>query len=241
MKTILHKAESRGHAKQGWLDSWFSFSFANYYDPERIRFGVLRVINDDIIDPGTGFDMHPHDNMEIVTIPLEGGLRHEDSTGAKGVINAGDVQIMSAGTGIVHSEFNASHQLHAYTLQIWVYPKKADIKPRYDQKKFDAAERLNHWQTLVSPQADAGALWINQDAYFSRADVEAGKELTYTLHNKNNGVYAFIIEGKLQIGDTVLSRRDALGITETENITIKALDYSEVLFIEVPMEINFEQ
>lgn len=235
MKILIHKAETRGHIKQGWLEGWYSFSFGNYFDPERMVFGALRVLNDDIIQPNTGFDMHGHANMEIVTIPLEGGLRHKDSTGGQGVINAGDVQIMSAGTGIVHSEHNASTQFEANTLQIWLYPEMQDIAPRYDQKKFHSDDRRNKWQTLVSPEKGSGALWINQRAWFSRADLEAGKELTYNLHDKNNGVYAFVIDGKIQIGEQILNKRDALGISETDAITVAAQEFSDILLIEVPM------
>lgn len=235
MPISVFPSASRGHVKQDWLESWFSFSFANYYNPQRMGFGALRVLNDDIIDAGTGFDMHPHANMEIVTIPLEGGLRHKDSSGGEGVIKAGDVQIMSAGTGIVHSEHNASHQFAAHTLQIWVLPEKIGIKPRYDQKVFAPDGRRNQWQTLVSPQANSGALWINQNAYFSRIELEAGKSITYATHDPANGVFLFVIEGSVTVEDKMLFRRDAAEITDIVEVELKAQEFSDLLAIEVPM------
>lgn len=234
MEKVIHKADSRGHANHGWLDAHHSFSFANYYNPERTRFGVLRVLNDDIVQPGEGFGTHPHDNMEIVTIPLKGELAHKDSTGNKEVIHPNEVQIMSAGSGLTHSEFNNSKTDEVNLLQIWVFPKEKNIKPRYDQKVFEPSGRLNKIQTLVSPK-DESALWINQDAYFSRANLEKGKEVDYELNTKKNGVYIFVIEGKIEIDGDMLSRRDAIGIQETERIKIKAEDNSEVLIIEIPL------
>lgn len=234
MEKVIHKADSRGHANHGWLDAHHSFSFANYYNPERTRFGVLRVLNDDIVQPGEGFGTHPHDNMEIVTIPLKGELAHKDSTGNKEVIHPNEVQIMSAGSGLTHSEFNNSKTDEVNLLQIWVFPKEKNIKPRYDQKVFEPSGRLNKIQTLVSPK-DESALWINQDAYFSRTDIEKGKSVDYELNTKKNGVYIFVIEGKIEIDGDMLSRRDAIGIQETERIKIKAEDNSEVLIIEIPL------
>lgn len=234
MEKVIHKADSRGHANHGWLDAHHSFSFANYYNPERTRFGVLRVLNDDIVQPGEGFGTHPHDNMEIVTIPLKGELAHKDSTGNKEVIHPNEVQIMSAGSGLTHSEFNNSKTDEVNLLQIWVFPKEKNIKPRYDQKVFEPSGRLNKIQTLVSPK-DESALWINQDAYFSRTDIEKGKSVDYELNTKKNGVYIFVIEGKIEIEGDMLSRRDAIGIQETERIKIKAEDNSEVLIIEIPL------
>lgn len=234
MEKVIHKADSRGHANHGWLDAHHSFSFANYYNPERTRFGVLRVLNDDIVQPGEGFGTHPHDNMEIVTIPLKGELAHKDSTGNKEVIHPNEVQIMSAGSGLTHSEFNNSKTDEVNLLQIWVFPKEKNIKPRYDQKVFEPSGRLNKIQTLVSPK-DEKALWINQDAYFSRTDIEKGKSVDYELNTKKNGVYIFVIEGKIEIEGDMLSRRDAIGIQETERIKIKAEDNSEVLIIEIPL------
>jgi redox-sensitive bicupin YhaK (pirin superfamily) len=234
MEKVIHKAEDRGHANHGWLDAHHSFSFANYYNPERTRFGVLRVLNDDIIQAGEGFGTHPHDNMEIVTIPLSGELAHKDSTGNKEVIRKNEVQIMSAGSGLTHSEFNNSKTDEINLLQLWVFPKERDIKPRYDQKVFEPADRQNKIQTLVSPK-DENALWINQDAYFSRADIDKDVEVEYDLNTKKNGVYVFVIEGKIEFDGELLSKRDAVGITEADKIKITAKEKSEVLLIEVPL------
>jgi redox-sensitive bicupin YhaK (pirin superfamily) len=234
MEKVIHKAEDRGHANHGWLDAHHSFSFANYYNPERTRFGVLRVLNDDIIQAGEGFGTHPHDNMEIVTIPLTGELAHKDSTGNKEVIRKNEVQIMSAGSGLTHSEFNNSKTDEINLLQLWVFPKERNIKPRYDQKVFEPADRQNKIQTLVSPK-DENALWINQDAYFSRADIDKEVEVEYDLNTKKNGVYVFVIEGKVEIDGELLSKRDAVGVTEADKIKITAKEKSEVLLIEVPL------
>ena len=234
MEKVIHKAEDRGHANHGWLDAHHSFSFANYYNPERTRFGVLRVLNDDIIQAGEGFGTHPHDNMEIVTIPLTGELAHKDSTGNKEVIRKNEVQIMSAGSGLTHSEFNNSKTDEINLLQLWVFPKERNIKPRYDQKVFEPADRQNKIQTLVSPK-DENALWINQDAYFSRADIDKDVEVEYDLNTKKNGVYVFVIEGKIEFDGELLSKRDAVGITEADKIKITAKEKSEVLLIEVPL------
>jgi len=234
MEKVIHKAEDRGHANHGWLDAHHSFSFANYYNPERTRFGVLRVLNDDIIQGGEGFGTHPHDNMEIVTIPLTGELAHKDSTGNKEVIRKNEVQIMSAGSGLTHSEFNNSKTDEINLLQLWVFPKERNIKPRYDQKVFEPADRQNKIQTLVSPK-DENALWINQDAYFSRADIDKEVDVEYELNTKKNGVYIFVIEGKVEIDGELLSKRDAMGVTEADKIKITAKEKSEVLLIEVPL------
>lgn len=234
MEKVIHKAEDRGHANHGWLDAHHSFSFANYYNPERTRFGVLRVLNDDIIQAGEGFGTHPHDNMEIVTIPLSGELAHKDSTGNKEVIRKNEVQIMSAGSGLTHSEFNNSKTDEINLLQLWVFPKERDTKPRYDQKVFEPADRQNKIQTLVSPK-DENALWINQDAYFSRADIDKEVDVEYELNTKKNGVYIFVIEGKVEIDGELLSKRDAMGVTEADKIKITAKEKSEVLLIEVPL------
>jgi len=234
MEKVIHKAEDRGHANHGWLDAHHSFSFANYYNPERTRFGVLRVLNDDIIQAGEGFGTHPHDNMEIVTIPLTGELAHKDSTGNKEVIRKNEVQIMSAGSGLTHSEFNNSKTDEINLLQLWVFPKERNIKPRYDQKVFEPADRQNKIQTLVSPK-DENALWINQDAYFSRADIDKEVDVEYELNTKKNGVYIFVIEGKVEIDGELLSKRDAMGVTEADKIKITAKEKSEVLLIEVPL------
>jgi quercetin 2,3-dioxygenase len=234
MKTILHKAETRGTANHGWLKSFHSFSFAGYNNPERIHFGALRVLNDDFVAPGMGFGKHPHENMEIVSIPLQGDLEHADSTGRLEIIKSGDVQIMSAGSGIVHSEKNASRTNPVKFLQIWVYPKKENIEPRYEQKTF--TELLpNQLQTVVAPN-DSNAVWINQDAWFSLANLTAGATINYQLHQPNNGVYAFVIEGGIAINEETLISRDALGIWDTNQFAIEAQTNTQLLLIEVPME-----
>lgn len=234
MKTILHEADSRGHADHGWLNSHHTFSFAGYHNPERVHFGSLRVLNDDIVQPSMGFGAHPHDNMEIISIPLEGDLAHKDSEGNGSIIKRGDVQIMSAGTGIFHSEKNPNQDAPVNFLQIWVFPKKRNIAPRYEQKTFPKAARINQLQTVVSP--DGGdAVWINQDAWFSLGTLDAGFQTTYTLHRPQSGVYAFVIEGSVQIAGQSLARRDGLGVWETEEISIMAQTAAEILLLEVPM------
>jgi len=235
MRTVLHKAETRGRANHGWLDSHHTFSFAGYYEPSRVHFGLLRVLNDDVVQGGMGFGQHPHDNMEIVSIPLHGSLEHRDSTGGHGIIRSGEVQIMSAGSGIAHSEKNASATEDVKFLQIWVFPKQRNIKPRYEQKLFDATERQNKLQTVVSPGKENGALWINQDSWFSLTHLQQGASLEYPLRKTGSGVYVFVIEGSVSIGDQELTRRDGLGVTETDTFSIKAQEESEVLLMEVPM------
>lgn len=235
MKTIFHPSSERGHANHGWLDAWHSFSFASWYDPAKVHFGNIRVLNDDTIAPARGFGMHPHDNMEIVTIPLTGTLRHSDNTGGSGLIKSGDVQIMSAGTGIVHSEMNASADEAVTLLQIWVFPKVENITPRYDQRFFDEADRKDKIQFLVSPLEADLALWINQDARFSRIDLSAGKRISYSTMQKGQGVYVFVLNGKVSSSDQILNRRDALGIWETDTFEMEALENSQLVLIEVPM------
>ncbi len=234
MKITLHTSESRGYANHGWLDTHHTFSFAGYYDPERVHFGALRVLNDDIVSGGAGFATHPHDNMEIVSIPLAGDLAHQDSEGNGSIIRHGDVQIMSAGTGILHSEKNPNPSQKVNFLQIWVFPKKRNIQPRYGQQTFPVEGRQNQWQTIVSPEEGSG-LWINQDAWFSLARLEAGRELNYELHLPSNGVYCFMIEGKSEIAGQTLKRRDGIGIEDAKEVTIAAREASEILLIEVPM------
>lgn len=236
MKTVLHQADTRGHANHGWLDSYHTFSFAGYHDPSRIHFGALRVLNDDVVKGGTGFGQHPHDNMEIISIPLRGALEHGDNTGGHGIIESGEVQIMSAGSGILHSEKNASKTEDVNFLQIWVFPKERNIQPRYDQKLFSASDRQNKFQTVVSPEKNNGALWINQDAWFSLGKLVAGVSTEYTIHKSGNGVYAFIIEGDVAIGDQKLNKRDGFGVWDVEKIVITAKQDAEVLLIEVPMK-----
>jgi redox-sensitive bicupin YhaK (pirin superfamily) len=236
MKTTIHKADSRGLADHGWLLSRHTFSFAGYHDPERMRFGLLRVLNDDIVQAGMGFGAHPHDNMEIISIPLNGELAHKDSTGNKEVINTGDVQIMSAGSGLTHSEFNNSKTNPVNFLQIWIFPKMKDITLRYEQKTFRREDRINKFQTVVSPEKDTGALWINQNAYFSLGSLDKDENVTYEVKYKSNGLYVFIIEGEVEIEGENLEKRDAIGIEDIDKVEIKATSGSEVLLIEVPMK-----
>lgn len=235
MKKILHKADKRGTANHGWLNSRFSFSFANYFDPEKIHFGALRVINDDIILGGTGFGSHPHNNMEIISIPLEGGLAHKDSMGNSSVIKAGEIQVMSAGTGIEHSEYNASTTNEGKFLQIWIFPNKKDVIPRYDQLQIEASHINNKFGQILSPYSDDDGVWVHQDAWFHIGDFTEVKELTYKLKNANNGVYAFLIEGEVEIFGETLSKRDALGVWEVDNLPVKVQANAKLLLIEIPM------
>ena len=235
MKTTIHRADSRGHANHGWLDTYHTFSFANYYDPERIHFGALRVLNDDWVEGGQGFGKHPHDNMEIVTIMLEGELRHSDSMGHSQTLVPNEVQAMSAGTGIFHSEFNNLDDKPLRLLQIWVFPEQKNLKPRYEQKMFDSEQRVDNWQLLAGPN-QPNALDIKQDAYFSRATLSEGNNLNYELHNDKNGVYLFLIDGQLSVnGGLQLNKRDGVGISEAHQIPLQAQKKSDVLAIEVPM------
>jgi redox-sensitive bicupin YhaK (pirin superfamily) len=235
MKTILFKAADRGTADYGWLKPNYYFSFAQYYDNTKVHFGLLRVLNDDFIGGGGSFPTHPHDNMEIVTIPFTGAVKHKDSTGGEGIIQAGDIQIMSAGTGVQHSEANASATEPVTLFQVWIFPKERNIIPRYDQKTFDVTERANKWQTVVSPINADSALWINQDARFSLTNLQAGAAINYTNAFKKNGVFLVVINGTVEINGQQLNKRDALGISETENFTVKALEDAELLAIEIPM------
>lgn len=237
MKTILHKADSRGHASFGWLNSFHTFSFGQYYNPDRVHFGALRVLNDDTVGKGMGFSKHPHDNMEIVSIPLFGDLHHKDSTGRDEIIRENDVQIMSAGSGIAHSEMNANKDKEVKFLQLWVFPKEKDIEPRYQQKTFLPEDRLNKILTVVAPD-DERAVWINQDAWFSLARLSKEVSIAYKLHKEGNGVYAFVLHGTLTINEQVLEPRDGLGISETNSITIAAGADAEILLVEVPMQIQ---
>jgi redox-sensitive bicupin YhaK (pirin superfamily) len=234
MKAVIHRAGTRGHAHHGWLDSHHTFSFASYMDPERMHFGALRVLNDDIIAGGTGFGTHPHANMEIVTIPLEGALEHKDSTGRHKIIYSGDVQIMSAGKGIYHSEYNHHASERSGLLQLWIFPREKDIEPRYDQKAFLKEGRHNMWQTVVAPDNEE-ALQINQDAWLSLADIEDGKTLSYTLKGKNSGAYVFVIDGKISVGEHVLDSRDGAGFEQAPELSFTAEADSRLLLIEVPM------
>jgi redox-sensitive bicupin YhaK (pirin superfamily) len=235
MKTILHKAGTRGHANHGWLNSYHTFNFSGYYDPDRIHFGALRVLNDDTVSAGMGFGTHPHDNMEIISIPISGDLEHKDSMGNTQIIRKGDVQIMSAGTGIQHGEKNKNHQEEVRFFQIWVFPNKKNVTPRYDQKSFADTDKHNKLLTVVSPIGTTdGGVQIHQDAWFSIGKLDKDFSTTYHLKNKENGVYAFVIEGDLEINGILLNRRDGVGIYETNQLAIKAISNAEILLMEVP-------
>lgn len=235
-KTTFHPADKRGHANHGWLNAKHSFSFANYYDPGKIHFGALRVLNDDIVAPSMGFGKHPHDNMEIITIVLDGVLEHADSMGHTQTIQPNEVQVMSAGTGVTHSEYNHSKDKQVNLLQSWIFPAKKGVKPSYDQAMFAPEERVNKFQTLVSPvdSTDAG-LKINQEAWMYRTTLEAGNELALTPHSKDHGFYVFVIDGEVNAAEQKLGKRDALGVSDTDSLAVKATTTSDVLVYEVPM------
>jgi len=237
MKTTLHKADARGLADYGWLNSHHTFSFADYFDPNRMGFGVLRVINDDIVQPGMGFGMHPHENMEIISIPITGELRHQDSMGNVQYIKAGEVQIMSAGTGITHSEYNGSDADPVNFLQIWVLPKKQDIEPRYGQQLFSCDDRKNEFQEVVSPDkgSNSDANRINQDVWFSQGDFDAGYTGTCTIKRPGNGAYFFVIDGAVTIAGEHLGRRDGIGIEDTDSVDFAATEDCQLLVMDVPM------
>ncbi len=235
---VFHPANTRGHADHGWLNAHHSFSFASYYDPQRIHFGALRVLNDDIVSGGMGFGKHPHDNMEIITIVLDGALEHKDSMGHTQAIQDNEVQVMSAGTGVFHSEYNHNRDKEVNLLQIWMFPNKKNVEPRYGQQVFDAADRINKLQPLVSPisNEDAG-LKIHQDAWIYRTQLQAGNTIKHKLHNSNNGVYVFAITGEATVNGQALSKRDAAGITGVDTIEINATADSDILLLEVPMQV----
>jgi redox-sensitive bicupin YhaK (pirin superfamily) len=234
--SVIHKADSRGKADHGWLLSQHTFSFANYYNPERMHFGVLRVLNDDRVEAGRGFGTHPHDNMEIISIPLEGDLEHKDSMGNTAIIKSGDIQVMSAGTGIMHSEFNKNSDQLVKFLQIWVYPKKRNVAPRYDQVTLDKTQRHNTFQQIISPNADDEGVWIHQDAWFHLGTFDQGKEVNYQIRKKGNGVYAFIIKGSAEIEGQKVEERDGFGVWDIKDLNIKATqENTEILLMEVPM------
>lgn len=238
MKTIIHKSDSRGFANHGWLQANHSFSFANFYNPEKVHFGALRVLNDDVVAPKMGFGTHPHNNMEIITIPLKGVLKHKDNMGDEWIpVKPGEVQIMSAGTGVQHSEINGSSEKDLGLFQIWIMPNKQHVKPRYDQKAFDVNERKNKLQILVTSidENHEGSLKIHQDAIISRIDLDKGESFEYTLKSKNHGVYVMNIHGKIIIDKTTLDTRDAIGISDTDSFEINVEEDSSLLFIEVPM------
>jgi len=236
---VLHKSNSRGFADHDWLRSFHTFSFASYHNPERVHFGVLRVLNDDTVAGGGGFGKHPHDNMEIISIPLEGDLEHKDSMGNAAVIRHGDIQVMSAGTGVFHSEYNKNSDKPAKFLQIWMFPNKRNVPPRYDQITLDLKDRQNKLQQILSPDpADAG-VWVHQDAWFHLGTFSKGNEVNYQVKKPGNGVYAFVIRGKFNVERKELDERDGLGITNAQTISIKSeSDGSEILLMDVPMQMD---
>jgi redox-sensitive bicupin YhaK (pirin superfamily) len=238
MNTVLHKADSRGNADHGWLNSFHTFSFANYHNPERMHFGVLRVLNDDTVAPGQGFGKHPHDNMEIISIPLEGDLEHKDSMGNTTVIRQGDIQVMSAGTGVFHSEYNKNSDSQVKFLQIWVFPNSKNVQPRYDQISISDIVKKNELGQILSPNADDQGVWIHQNAWFHMADFEAGHSQNYKLKSPGNGVYAFVLNGDAEIAGQQLNTRDGFGLWNTEEFEIKASSDAKVLLMEIPMSLN---
>lgn len=233
----IHKAETRGKADFGWLNSHHTFSFGHYFDPGRVHFGALRVLNDDIVSQGMGFGTHPHDNMEIISIPLEGDLEHQDSMGNKTVIRHGDVQVMSAGTGIQHSEYNKNKDQQVKFLQIWVFPKVRNVEPRYDQITLNINDRINKFQQILSPNAEDEGVWIYQDAWFHLGKFDEGKTSTYTIKKEGNGVYAFILSGDVTINGEKLSTRDGMGIEDAKELIVEANTNAEILLMEVPMNV----
>ncbi|NER09346.1 hypothetical protein SAMN06265375_1011157 [Muriicola jejuensis] len=235
MKKILHKADSRGHANHGWLNSYHTFSFANYYDPSRMNFGVLRVLNDDEVSPGMGFGTHPHQNMEIISIPLEGDLEHRDSMGNVAVIRSGDIQAMSAGTGVSHSEKNRNSDRAVKFLQIWVLPKKANVTPRYDQITLEPEDLRDRFHQIISPVPEDEGIWIHQDAWFHLGELTSGVVIPYTFKKKGNGLYIFVLEGSCDVAGERVYRRDGLGVWETDSLEFSTMEPSKLLLMEVPM------
>lgn len=234
--TLLHKAATRGHVDHGWLNAYHSFSFGSWYNPERIQFGALRVLNDDTIAAGMGFGTHPHENMEIFTIPLEGDLAHKDSMGNTETIKNGDVQVMSAGTGVKHSEFNPNADQRTKLLQIWIFPNKKNVEPRYQQISLNPADRINKLQQILSPNADDEGVWIHQDAWFHLGKLDKDSSVTYDLKKEGNGVYAFVLSGKLTINGQELETRDGFGIWDVNSLEIKTTTDVAILLMEVPMK-----
>ena len=234
--TVLHKANSRGHADHGWLNAYHIFSFASWYNPERIQFGMLRVLNDDTIAAGMGFGTHPHDNMEIITIPLEGDLAHKDSMGNAATIKTGDVQVMSAGTGIQHSEFNPNADQHTKLFQIWLFPKYRNVEPRYQQITLDSTKQKNDFAQILSPNEEDEGVWIHQDAWFYLSDFDKDFSKKLALKKEGNGFYIMNIEGEIEVDGEKLEKRDAIGIWETNELEIKANSDSRFLIMEIPME-----
>jgi len=235
MKTVIHKAETRGFANHGWLKSNHTFSFAGYHNPDRMHFGVLRVLNDDEVAPGQGFGKHPHDNMEIISIPLEGDLEHKDSMGNVTVIREGDVQVMSAGTGVYHSEFNKNNHKPVKFLQIWVFPNRKNVEPRYDQISLKNIETKNSFYQILSPNPEEQGVWIHQNAWFHLGNFEKNNAENYRIKEKTNGVYVFVLDGEIELNGEKLKRRDGYGLCETEDFQLNALSDTKVLLMEVPM------
>ncbi|RDK87172.1 pirin family protein [Marinirhabdus gelatinilytica] len=237
MKKLLHPAQTRGSANYGWLEARYSFSFANYFDPERIQFGKLRVLNDDVVAGGMGFGKHPHKNMEIVTIPQEGALKHRDSMGNEGIVESGDIQIMSAGSGVEHSELNANQNEPVKLFQIWIFPETENVTPRYQQKKIAPLLNKNTFSTVVKPKgvANEDELWVHQQAYFNIGEFTETTKTTYEVHNRAHGIYLMVIKGTVIAEDETLNERDAIGIWDADTITISATTGSKALLIEVPM------
>lgn len=237
--TVLHKAATRGHASHGWLDARHTFSFASYHNPDRMHFGVLRVLNDDRIDGGMGFGMHPHDNMEIITIPLEGDLQHKDNMGNTAVIKRGMIQVMSAGAGVLHSEFNPNADQQTKLLQIWLFPNKRNVAPRYSDLTISEHQKQNELQQVVSPNPDDAGVWIHQDAWFSMGTFDKDVSTSYKIKKAGNGVYAFVIKGSFKIGDTIVEERDGFGISDTDGFELIALTAdAEILLMDIPMQFN---
>lgn len=237
MKKTFHPSAARGEANHGWLHAKHSFSFAQFFNPERIQFGALRVLNDDVIAPGMGFGTHPHNNMEIITIPLEGALEHKDSMDNIGVVAVDEIQVMSAGTGVSHSEYNKNKDQPLNLLQLWVLPNQQNVVPRYDQKNIKSLKKTNALYPVISPNHDAAGMWIHQDAWFHLGDFNQKTTVPYSLHKQGNGVYAFMIEGRASIEGESLEKRDALGVWETEGFSITAEKNSRILLVEVPMKL----
>lgn len=240
-KFVLHKADTRGGVDLGWLKSRHTFSFSHYHDPERIHFGALRVLNDDIVTEGKGFGTHPHENMEIISIPLEGDLEHKDSMGNTTVIKKGDIQVMSAGTGVYHSEYNRNRDQLVKFLQIWIFPNKKNVQPRYDQITLDLNDRHNKLQQVLSPDPNDAGVWIHQDAWFHMSQMDADTTLEYAFKKEGNGVYAFVLKGNMTINGQQLSDRDGLGIWDTNAFSIQANSDAELLLMEVPMRFELHQ
>jgi len=237
MKKVFHPANTRGEAIHDWLHAKHSFSFANYFDADRIQFGALRVLNDDVISPGMGFGTHPHDNMEIITIPLMGALEHKDSMDNVGAVDAGEIQVMSAGSGVYHSEYNKNKDKDLNLLQLWIFPNKQNVTPRYDQKNIRDLKKINCFYPIITPDQQGPGMWIHQDAWLHLGDFEKQTQLSYELHKKGNGIYIFIIEGNAEIAQESLSKRDALGLWDIETFSITIMPGTRILLIEIPMNI----